>query len=615
MLGKITGLMIILFVFTIGISQAQTNKRLVLKKKMVVTGLEKGDPNAEVVSYNTKSNLLPSKVFARDLTFNWNPTNLWSGYDLQSNSTPREIWVDTLNPMNVHSIFMWSSEVGPAVFSDRTIQYLISYDGGVTFLNTGQVPPSGNRSGYGAISGYSSDGTALVACHTFDATSATTRAIAFKDDGPGDGTFSTEWDPGVASNETTIWPRVTVIDDNNLAIAASGQVVTTSFYVNFYNTTNGWKGWEQLSGDQAETYDWAVSENGTVGLVYAGNSTNFGDVYYRQTTDFGVTWDSVQIWQTYLNQDSVDLGCLRSCQLTFIGNTPCATFEVGGVSATGLFADYPSSVYFWNPEKNGGIAISVADSSNVPFNTHWYYTNSSNQIESFLPICKPSIGRSSSGDALFITFVATTPYYYGDTTTTNVESYYAGWFTSSFDSGATWSSPLQFTQDVFNGHLQDYRYISLAPVSAVHDDSICTVQMAVQVDSIPGSQVQASGPPAFTPVISATQYIVNTDIVLPSLVTGVNERPQSVYSYSLQQNYPNPFNPTTKINYSLAQRSNVVLKVYNMLGQEVATLINSEQEVGSHSINFDASKLASGLYIYKLTAGNFTQSRKMMLLK
>lgn len=614
MLSKITGLLIILFVFSIGISQAQTNKRLALKKKMVVTGLEKGDPNAETISYNTKSNLLPSKVFARDLTFNWNPTNQWSGYDLQSNSTPREIWVDTLNPTNVHNIFMWSSQINYS-FTDRTVQYLISSDGGVNFLNPGQVPSSGNRSGYGAIDGYSSDGTALVTLHSFDATSSTTRALVFKDDDIGAGTFSTEYDPGVPTTETTIWPRVAVIDDNNLALAASGQTDVNHMYVNFYNTTNGWAGWQKFAGDQAETYDWAVSEDGsTVGLVYEGNSTDNGDVYYRQTTDFGVTWDSTQIWQTYTNQDTIDLGCLRSCQLTFIGNTPVATFEVGGVTGGGLNPDYPSSIYFWNPELNGGLAFSVADTTTVPFNTHWNYQNPSNQVESFLPICKPSIGKSSKGNALFITFVATTPYYYGDTTTNNVESYYAGWFTSSFDSGATWSTPVQFTQDNFNGHLQDYRFVSLARVSAVHDDSICTVQMAVQVDSIPGSQV--TSPSAFTPQLSATEYIVNTDVVIPSLVIlGVNTGTQPVYSFSLQQNYPNPFNPTTAINYSLAKRSNVLLKVYNMLGQEVATLVNSQQEIGSHSINFDASKLASGLYIYKIQAGNFIQSKKMMLLK
>ena len=87
------------------------------------------------------------------------------------------------------------------------------------------------------------------------------------------------------------------------------------------------------------------------------------------------------------------------------------------------------------------------------------------------------------------------------------------------------------------------------------------------------------------------------------------------YSFDLQQNYPNPFNPSTSIKYTIAERSNVSIKVFDMLGKEVATLINSEKESGSYEVNFNASDLASGLYIYTINAGNFTSSRKMMLLK
>lgn len=85
--------------------------------------------------------------------------------------------------------------------------------------------------------------------------------------------------------------------------------------------------------------------------------------------------------------------------------------------------------------------------------------------------------------------------------------------------------------------------------------------------------------------------------------------------YTLNQNFPNPFNPTTKISYSIPQASLVVLKVYNLLGQEVATLVNEQKPAGNYEVKFDASSLASGVYVYRLNAGDFTASQKMLLLK
>ena len=86
-------------------------------------------------------------------------------------------------------------------------------------------------------------------------------------------------------------------------------------------------------------------------------------------------------------------------------------------------------------------------------------------------------------------------------------------------------------------------------------------------------------------------------------------------SYNLNQNYPNPFNPTTTIVYSVPQRSIISLVVYNAIGQQVSVLANEEKEVGTYRINFDATGLPSGIYFYRLSAGNFVTTKKMVLLK
>jgi FtsP/CotA-like multicopper oxidase with cupredoxin domain len=88
-----------------------------------------------------------------------------------------------------------------------------------------------------------------------------------------------------------------------------------------------------------------------------------------------------------------------------------------------------------------------------------------------------------------------------------------------------------------------------------------------------------------------------------------------VTDYKLDQNYPNPFNPSTTINFSVPENSQVTLKIYDVLGKEVSTLINQVVPAGNHEVNFDATGLSSGVYFYNLTAGNFVESKKMVLLK
>ena len=99
------------------------------------------------------------------------------------------------------------------------------------------------------------------------------------------------------------------------------------------------------------------------------------------------------------------------------------------------------------------------------------------------------------------------------------------------------------------------------------------------------------------------------------LITQVKEKSSLIYEFNLEQNYPNPFNPTTKISWQSPVSSWQTLKVYDVLGNEIATLINEEKPAGSYEINFNADGLPSGIYFYKLQAGKFVETKKMMLLK
>jgi len=85
--------------------------------------------------------------------------------------------------------------------------------------------------------------------------------------------------------------------------------------------------------------------------------------------------------------------------------------------------------------------------------------------------------------------------------------------------------------------------------------------------------------------------------------------------YSLSQNYPNTFNPTTKIRYEIPEGSFITIKVYDVLGREISTLLNEEKPAGSYEVEFEASQLTSGIYFYRLQAGSFVETKKMVLMK
>ena len=109
--------------------------------------------------------------------------------------------------------------------------------------------------------------------------------------------------------------------------------------------------------------------------------------------------------------------------------------------------------------------------------------------------------------------------------------------------------------------------------------------------------------------------IVDTSTVDP--VVGINESPLIPTKYCLEQNYPNPFNPSTVITYQISELSKVQLKIYDILGRSVTTLVDKLEQAGEYKIQFAASNygLSSGIYFYRLTAGNYISTKKMLLMK
>jgi hypothetical protein len=106
-----------------------------------------------------------------------------------------------------------------------------------------------------------------------------------------------------------------------------------------------------------------------------------------------------------------------------------------------------------------------------------------------------------------------------------------------------------------------------------------------------------------------------TNPVIRGPLTSVEDSRVEALEFSLAQNYPNPFNPSTTIKFELQKSSQVTLSVFDVLGREVSVLVNERRDAGVHEVKLDASSLSSGVYFYRLQAGDFVQTRKLLLVR
>jgi len=144
-----------------------------------------------------------------------------------------------------------------------------------------------------------------------------------------------------------------------------------------------------------------------------------------------------------------------------------------------------------------------------------------------------------------------------------------------------------------------------------------------ETETIEMIEAKAEAEASFTFDIDRTASVYRKDTIdfLITDTNGLMMTKSFIFSYTgpkefkLEQNFPNPFNPTTTIQYQLPQDARVTLKVYDILGSEVATLVNEEQQAGYKEVKFNGSNIASGMYVYRLQAGDYVSIKKMLMIK
>ena len=174
--------------------------------------------------------------------------------------------------------------------------------------------------------------------------------------------------------------------------------------------------------------------------------------------------------------------------------------------------------------------------------------------------------------------------------------YYGSDISQPFVFNGEWQT-LKFETSLFKSFLNNF--IKFYFVFLLVSEDSCYIGTVVEVDNFRG-------------IDDTLGVIMYDDFDYPSLVTIIE---QNLTDFVLEQNYPNPFNPSTTIRFTVPERERVSLVVFNFLGQEMQTLVSEERGIGTYEVSFDASEFPSGVYFYKLQAGSYVETKKMVFLK
>jgi hypothetical protein len=520
-------------------------------------------------------------------------------YDYETNGENKH-QINRFSSTVLHAIKMTSLDSVDQNGSRRT-RYAFSDDDGATWTYITDVPFI--RSGFASLECLS-DGVALVGNHYQPGAFLTT--LLNYDVAPGAGSFTEVFAP-----YNFIWPGLAKYSNGNILVAGEtyiGAAATDTGAVCVFNASNFTfspltRLYSSATSHLNMRWTYAAGPNGSGIYVLdaisdAGGNFGLNRIFIFKTTDNGTTWDNGAVMFDPMIIGSDTLGPFFGLDAIYdnAGNYYVAfnTLDPGNSFA---------SAKMW-VSKNSGTPVIVAQHSGengIP--------EAANTVLSadagISTIDHPALSISADGNWIFCAFSVQ---YEADTLNgyNKCHIYYSGSQTSTLD----FFEPIQVTES--GPASMDERYVSLHRVAPdLGGAEGITLYMLYQKDPQPGSCAFNDLAP-----VSRSQHVFRKihNAETPIGITNIGSEIPRIYS--LQQNFPNPFNPVTKIRFDLPQSGNVTLKVFNAAGQLVAVLANNEfTSAGVKEVNFNGTGFASGVYFYSISVGDFTQTKKMVLVK
>ena len=364
----------------------------------------------------------------------------------------------------------------------------------------------------------------------------------------------------------------------------------------------------------------------------AGDTTDI--IVYSRTNDGGATWtQTVPVWNNLAADGSADdivtpfgyndtltIHPARGVDLTFdnTGNVHMVMNALAYHAINDSVAVNTTGILHYSSARGEGAAnlIEISDQAishaafiDTAINIDGRWTGNGAGWN------MPTIAAATDAPALLAMWIQWNGATGGDIASLHADTSAGGFYTSgiyaasSGDGGNTWSAPWQVASE---GGAASLEFVTLDPVLETVDAAanLYRYNALWLEDYSPGVSLFGEGDSSMNVWVHAKE-----EITIIAIIGVEDEDVFSAKSFNLDQNYPNPFNPATRIDFTLDRKSKVNLTIFNMLGQEVATLVDEVTAAGNHNVTWNASDVASGVYFYKLTAGDLTLTKKMVLLK
>jgi len=524
-------------------------------------------------------------------------TQISGSYDYKTNGEVNHyLQVDPANPLLLHAVDVIADLSEPIGTLTRRTQYAASADGGITWFNYGNVPEI--RSGYPVLK-LRSNGAAVIGSHSF--INGVVNTNLHVDQFSQAGAF-TQYN---ATAPFSIWPQIEVYNNGNIGVLSrpqhpAGSDFDTIFYQVWDGTVLGPKSIAYIS---TPPYQFTVGTNARYHLTSNGagrvsmliNGTLEDDtlgnskVWSRTSSDNGVTWGPLElVFTPFLENGDDTVAVAGGSDAIYKPNSNTWVYSVAA-TANKTFAD--GRLYLIRSDGMRSVITTVAAVGGT--------TEFAMAMSFVFTLDQPALAYSSDGLVLYCVYAVVKP----DLGTSGYNSrdlYYQ----RSLDDGATWGAPIRIT----NTPLIDECYASVSIYNRGAGGNNYDLNFTYMKD--PGV-----GPASFGGSAPASVNSLIYRKITEANVVGISNNQINLDDYKLLQNYPNPFNPSTTISYNLVKSGIVTLKVFDLLGREVSTLVNEFQQSGLKEVSFNASNLSSGLYFYSISTPGFTDIKKMMLIK